>query len=85
VCIAEYKLLVKDQVYQFNDTWPRTNLFQGTAQPFLYRGKLFNLLVDTKEEHAVSPLKQPQIPVLKAAADRHLATFKEHAPPVPVR
>jgi hypothetical protein len=29
--------------------------------------------------------KQPQIPVLKAAADKHLETFKAYVPPVPVK
>jgi arylsulfatase A-like enzyme len=76
VRIAEYKFLVKDQVYQHDDTWPSLSPFQGTIQNSLYGGKLFNLLVDTKEEHAMLPLKQPQAPVLKAAADKHLATFK---------
>ena len=39
--------------------------FQGTVQNSLYGGKLFNLLVDTKEEHAMLPLKQPQSPALR--------------------
>ena len=85
VRIAELKLLVKDQVYQHNDTWPRLSPFQGTIQNSLYGGKLFNLLVDTKEEHAMLPLKQPHTPVLKDAADRHLATFKTYVPPVPMQ
>lgn len=53
------------------------------VQPLLYGGKLFNLLVDPKEEHAMLPLKQPQAPVLLAAATKHLATFEAYAPPVP--
>ena len=31
VRIAELKLMVKDQVYQHDDTWPRMSPFQGTA------------------------------------------------------
>ena len=85
VRIAEFKFLVKDQVYQHDDTWPRLSPFQGTIQNSLYGGKLFNLLVDTKEEHAMLPLKQPHTPVLKDAADKHLATFKTYVPPVPMQ
>ena len=36
-----------------------------------------------KKEDAMLPLKQPHTPVLKDAADRHLATFKTYVPPVP--
>jgi len=32
--------------------------------------------VDPKEEHAMTQLKQPHVPVLAAAADKHLATFR---------
>lgn len=85
VRIAEFKFLVKDQVYEHDDTWPRMSPFQGTIQNSLYGGKLFNLLVDAKEEHAMLPLKQPQAPVLKEAADKHLATFKIYPPPVPMQ
>jgi arylsulfatase len=41
--------------------------------------------MDAKEEHAMLPVKQPQIPVLKAAADKHLATFETYVPPVPMK
>jgi hypothetical protein len=77
--------VVKDQVYQHDDTWPRTSPFQGTIQNSLYGGKLFNLLIDTKEEHAMLPLKQPQSPVLLGAANKHLATLKAYPPPVPMQ
>ena len=30
-------------------------------------------------------VKQPQIPVLKQGAEKHLGTFKTYAPPVPMR
>jgi hypothetical protein len=33
----------------------------------------------------MTPLKQPHIPVLKATADNHLATFKVYAPPAPMQ
>ena len=78
VRVAEFKLLVNNQAYQCDDTWPRQSLFQSTVQRSLYGGKLFNLLIDPKEEHALLPLKQPHIPVLKAAAEQHLATFKTY-------
>ncbi|MNM89947.1 Sulfatase [compost metagenome] len=82
--IAEFKVLVRDQIYQHDDTWPRNSPFQGTLQSSLYGGKLFDLLIDPKEEHAMGPLKQPHIPVLLQAAKQHAATFKAFAPPVPV-
>ena len=85
VRIAEFKLMVKEQHYQQDDTWPRMSPFQGTAVPLLYGGKLFNLLVDTKEEHAMAALKQPHLPVLKRAADKHIATFKTYVPPLPMQ
>jgi arylsulfatase len=59
--------------------------FQCFAQPLLYGGKLFNLLVDTKEEHAMLSVKQPHVPVLKNAVDKHLATFKHYPAPVPMQ
>ncbi|MCY1271526.1 choline-sulfatase [compost metagenome] len=83
--IAEFKVLVRDQAYQHDDTWPRNSPFQSTLQGSLYGGKLFNLLIDPKEEHAMAPLKQPYIPVLLQAARQHGATFKAYAPPVPVQ
>jgi hypothetical protein len=49
----------------------------------LYGGKLFNLLIDPKESHAMLPLKQPHAPVLLAAATKHVSTFAKYAPPVP--
>jgi len=85
VRIAEYKLLVKEQSFNIPDTWPQASPFQGTAQPLLYGGKIFNLLIDPKEEHAMAPLKQPQIPVLKEAVMRHLETMKRYKTPVPFR
>ncbi|MFW1966160.1 arylsulfatase [Acinetobacter guillouiae] len=83
--IAEYKLLVKEQSFNLSDTWPQMSPFQGTAQPLLYGGKIFNLLIDAKEENAMAPLKQPQIPVLKEAVMRHLETMKKYKTPVPFR
>jgi len=85
VRVAEYKLLVKEQSFNIPDTWPQASPFQGTAQPLLYGGKIFNLLIDPKEEHAMAPLKQPQIPVLKEAVMRHLETMKRYKTPVPFR
>ena len=64
VRVAEYKLMVKEQGFQHDDTWPRLSPFQATVQPLLYGGKLFNLLVDPKEEHGMLPLKQPHAPLL---------------------
>jgi arylsulfatase len=85
VRIAEFKVMVKDQVVDQDDTWPSLSPFQGTADPLLYGGKMFDLLIDPKEEHALTELKQPQVPVLKAAADKHLATFKDYPAPVPIK
>jgi hypothetical protein len=51
---------------------------QEQRVPSLYGGKLFNLLIDTKEEHAMMPLKQPQGPVILQTLNKHLATFKEY-------
>jgi len=31
------------------------------------------------------PLKQPQSPVVLGAAHKHLATFKDYPPPVPMQ
>ena len=85
VRIAEFKFLVKEHVYEHDDTWPRQSPFQGTIHSSLYGGKLFNLLLDMKEEHAMAPLKQPQVPVILAAVKKHLATFKQYPPPVPMQ
>jgi arylsulfatase len=85
VRLAEFKFLVKDQTYQHDDTWPRLSPFQGTIQPSLYGGKLFNLCLDAKEEHAMMPLKQPHGPVILGAVNKHLATFKDYPPAVPMQ
>lgn len=85
VRVAEFKFLVKDQTYQHDDTWPRLSPFQGTVSPSLYAGKLFNLLLDAKEEHAMLPLKQPHVPVILGTVKKHLATFKEYPPAVPMQ
>jgi arylsulfatase len=85
VHIAEFKFLVKEHVYQNNDTWPRRSPFQGTIQPSLYGGKLFNFLLDANEEHAMTPLKQPHGPVILGAVNKHLATFEEYPPAVPMQ
>lgn len=85
VRVAEFKFLVKDQIYQHADTFPRNSPFQSVISPALYGGKMFNLLVDTQEEHALLPLKQPQVPVLQQAAQGHLATFEAFPAPVPIR
>jgi arylsulfatase A-like enzyme len=85
VRVAEFKFLVKDHVYQHDDTWPRMSPFQGTIQPSLYGGKLFNLLIDAKEEHAMLPVKQPQSPVVLGTVNKHLATFNAYPPAVPMQ
>jgi hypothetical protein len=46
---------------------------------------MFDLYIDPKEEHALAPLKQPQIPVVAAAVQAQLATFKAYPPKVPIR
>jgi arylsulfatase len=84
VRVAEYKFTVKDQVYLQDDTWPRQSPFQSMIETSLYGGKLFNLLIDPGEQHAMGPLKQPQLPVLNAVAQQHLATLKAYPPAVPV-
>lgn len=85
VRVAEFKFLVKDQSVENDDTWPRLSPFQGTIQNSLYGGKLFNLLIDTKEEHAMTPLKQPHGPVILAAVNKHMETFKRYPPAVPMQ
>jgi len=81
--VAEFKLLVKEQQYEHTDTWPAISPFQGMVSKALYGGKLFNLLLDTQERHAMLPLKQPQVPVLFQTMNRHLATFKTYPAAVP--
>jgi arylsulfatase A-like enzyme len=85
VRIAEFKFLVKEQIYQHDDTWPRVSPFQGSIQTPLYGGKLFNLLLDMKEEHAMAALKQPQTTMMLAEVKKHLATLKRYPPPVPMQ
>ena len=58
---------------------------QVSAPPLLCGGRMFNLLVDGREEHAMMLVKQPQIPVLEVVAEEHIPTFKAFAPPVPIK
>jgi hypothetical protein len=59
---GEYKVVVNDMNYESQDTWPFESPFQATISPTVYGGKLFNLYVDPREEHAMLPLKQPMVP-----------------------
>jgi arylsulfatase len=83
--VGEFKLMVHDQVTESDDSWPRSSPFQSSVTQSLYGGKLFDLYIDPKEEHALAPLKQPQIPVISQAAAAHLATMKKYPPKVPIR
>lgn len=85
VRVGEFKLLQRQQVYKHEDTWPAMSPFQGSITPAGSGSKMFDLYIDPKEEHALLPLKQPQIPVLTRAAAAHLATFKTYPPKVPIR
>ena len=58
VRVAEFKFLVHDQNTESNDTWPRSSPFQASVSQSLYGGKVFDLYIDPKEEHALGPLKQ---------------------------
>lgn len=84
VRVGEFKYLVRDQHFENKDTWPASSPFQSTTAPAAYGGKLFHLYVDPKEEHALLPLKQPQVPVVARTAAAHLATFKAYPPRVPI-
>lgn len=85
VRVAEFKLLVHDQYTESNDTFPRSSPFQASVSQSLYGGKVFDLYIDPKEEHALGPLKQPQLPVISEAAKAHLETMKKYPPKVPIR
>lgn len=82
---AEPALLTHDQNTESNDSWPRSSPFQSSISESLYGGKLFDLYIDPKEEHALLPLKQPHIPVISAAIRAHLATMKKYPPKVPIK
>ena len=77
---GEYKWLVNDLNYESLDTWPSASPFQATVSPSVYGGKLFNLYIDPKEEHALLPLKQPFIPLMLPEIARHLGTLKSFKP-----
>ncbi|OWK33147.1 sulfatase-like hydrolase/transferase [Sphingomonas dokdonensis] len=83
--VGEFKYLVRDQSTESDDSWPRSSPFSASFTSPIYGGKMFDLYIDPKEEHALAPLKQPQIPVLKNAINAHLATFKNYPPKVPLR
>ncbi|PZQ57245.1 MAG: hypothetical protein DI570_20190 [Phenylobacterium zucineum] len=85
VRVGEFKLLQRQQVYQHEDTWPSMSPFQGSITAAGSGSKMFDLYIDPKEEHALLPLKQPQIPVLTRTAAAHMATFKAYPPKVPIR
>lgn len=84
VRVAEFKMLIHDQITESNDTWPRSSPFQSSVLQTVYGGKMFDLYIDPKEEHALLPLKQPQIPVISGAIKAHLATMKQYPPKVPI-
>lgn len=84
VRLGEFKYYRAWQTTSAHDTWPRESPFQSATQRGTYGGKMFDLYIDPKEEHALSPLKQPQIPVLARASMQHLATFKAYPPKVPI-
>lgn len=83
--VGEFKFLRRDQKFEFDDTWPRASPFQSSVSEPAYGGKLFDLYIDPKEEHALLPLKQPQIPVMAQAVQAHLATFKQYPPKMPIK
>ena len=83
--VGEFKFLRRDQTFAFDDTWPRSSPFQSSVSEPAYGGKLFDLYIDPKEEHALLPLKQPHIPVMAQAIKAHLATFKAYPPKVPIQ
>jgi arylsulfatase A-like enzyme len=85
VRIAEFKYMLRDQIFAQDDTWPRLSPFQGSVTEAMYGGKLYDLYIDPKEEHALGPLKQPQIPVLRAAIREHLKTFEAYPPKAKLR
>ncbi|OJU16460.1 MAG: hypothetical protein BGN95_05615 [Sphingomonas sp. 66-10] len=83
--VGEFKFLVRDQKTESDDSWPRSSPFSASVSELIYGGKMFNLYIDPKEEHALAPLKQPQIPVLTHAIRAHLDTFKSYPAKVPLR
>jgi arylsulfatase len=83
--VAEFKYLMHDQITESDDSWPRSSPFSAAYTTSVYGGKMFDLYIDPKEEHALAPLKQPQIPVVAAAVQAQLATFKAYPPKVPIR
>ncbi|WP_019616471.1 arylsulfatase [Psychromonas ossibalaenae] len=85
VRIAEYKFMVKDQSFEFTDTWPKSSPFQSTVTDSLYGGKLFNLHIDPQERYAMTPLKQPHAPVLMQAINKHLKTFVDYPPAIKIK
>lgn len=85
VRVGEFKFLRRDQNYQSTDTWPSSSPFQSSVSEAAYGGKLFNLYIDAKEEHAMLPLKQPHVPVMAKAIAAHMATFKQFPPKVPIK
>lgn len=84
VRVGEFKAYRAWQTTEADDTWPRLSPFQSSTQRGTYGGKIFDLYIDPKEEHALAPLKQPQIPVLSRTLQQHLATFKAFPPKVPI-
>ncbi|MEW5684027.1 MAG: sulfatase-like hydrolase/transferase [Pseudomonadota bacterium] len=85
VRVGEFKFLQRSQQYKHEDTWPSLSPFQGSITVAGTGSKMFDLYIDPKEEHALTPLKQPQIPVLTRALAAHMATFKTYPPKVPIR
>lgn len=83
--VGEFKYIVHDQQTESDDSWPRSSPFSAAFTTPIYGGKMFDLYIDPKEEHALAPLKQPQIPVLTNAIKAHLATFKDYPAKVPLR
>ena len=85
VRVGEFKFLRHDQNMQTGDTWPAISPFQASLSDSAYGGKMFDIYIDPKEEHALTPLKQPQIPVVAAAMKAHMATMKAFPPKVPIK
>ncbi|MFT3813027.1 MAG: sulfatase-like hydrolase/transferase [Acidovorax sp.] len=83
--VGEFKILIHDQITENSDTMTRSSPFQSSISNSLYGGKIFDLYIDPKEEHALGPVKQPQIPVISAAIKAHLATMKQYPPKVQIK
>lgn len=84
VRVGEFKYFRRWQTYLSTDTWPASSPFQSAMESSAYGGKMYDLYIDPKEEHALAPLKQPQIPLLSGALRQHLKSFEDHPARVPI-